>query len=63
MRGLFDENVSHELKTKLGESGHECFTVQECGWAGKTNGELRRLAEIDFDALLTLTQILNTNKS
>jgi hypothetical protein len=34
--------------------GHECRTVTECGWAGKTNGELLSLAGSLFDVLLTL---------
>lgn len=31
-----------------------CRTVAECGWAGKKNGELLSLAELQFDVLLTL---------
>lgn len=30
--------------------------MPEAGWAGKQNGELLRLAEIDFDILLTNDQ-------
>jgi len=31
-------------------------TVPEAGWAGKQNGELLRLAEQDFDVILTNDQ-------
>jgi hypothetical protein len=30
------------------------LTVTECGWSGKKNGELLRVAEQEFDALLTM---------
>jgi predicted nuclease of predicted toxin-antitoxin system len=33
---------------------HSCATVQDVGWAGKTNGELLDLAEHAFDVLVTL---------
>jgi hypothetical protein len=35
-------------------AGHTCQTVPEAGLAGKTNGELLRLAEGRFDVFLTL---------
>ncbi len=34
------------------------MTVQEKGWAGKSHGELLRLAEKGFDAFLTADQNL-----
>lgn len=36
--------------------GHECKTAQQCGWGGKTNGELLRLAESQFDLFVTSDQ-------
>jgi predicted nuclease of predicted toxin-antitoxin system len=52
MKVLIDENLPRKLAGHL--KGHECRTVTECGWAGKTNGELLSLAEPLFDVLLTL---------
>ena len=42
------------LKREL--PGHEARTVQDLGWAGITNGALLRLANGQFDALLTVDQ-------
>ena len=36
--------------------GHDVATVQECGWAGTTNGKLLSLAESDYEAFLTADQ-------
>jgi hypothetical protein len=52
MNVLIVENLPRKLAGHL--KGHECRTVTECGWAGKTNGELLSLAEPLFDVLLTL---------
>jgi hypothetical protein len=66
MRLLLDENLPRKLAEHL--LGHECRTVVECSWSGKTNGELLRLADSQFDVLLTLDknlpyqQNLNTKK-
>jgi hypothetical protein len=49
---LLDENVDRRLKRAFAE-GHEVVTVAEAGWAGKSNGELLRLAERRFDVLLS----------
>lgn len=49
---MLDENVDRRLKRDLAE-GHEVSTVAEAGWAGKKNGELLRLAEREFDALVS----------
>ena len=53
MRVLLDENVDRKLKRSF-DPEHEVVTVQEHGWGGKKNGELLRLAEAEFDALVTL---------
>ena len=54
MRILLDECLPKRLKLEL--PGHFVQTVPEAGWAGKQNGELLRLAEQDFDVLLTNDQ-------
>ena len=36
--------------------GHDARTVQDLGWAGIQNGALLRLANGQFDALLTVDQ-------
>jgi len=43
-------------KVLVGLSGdeHNCVTVPEAGFAGKTNGELMELAEAGFDVFITL---------
>jgi len=54
MRVLLDECAPKALKTFLVKHGHESLTVQEAGWVGKQNGELLKLAEPDFDVLVTV---------
>ena len=54
MRLLLDECVPKRLKREL--PGHDARTVQDLGWAGITNGALLRLANGQFDALLTVDQ-------
>ena len=54
MRALLDECVPKALKHGISSAAHTCLTVQEAGWAGKTNGELLDLAESAFDVLVTL---------
>ncbi len=49
---LLDENVDNRLKRSFPQ-GHEVVTVAEAGWSGKSNGELLRLAEKEFDAFVT----------
>lgn len=51
MRVLFDENVPRKLKWQIDA---EVVTVPEMGWGGIKNGELLRLAQTQFDVLLTL---------
>src|SRR5437588_7401039 len=54
MKILLDECVPKAIKQSLSSGGHECSTVPEAGFAGKTNGELLKLAENGFDAFVTL---------
>jgi len=51
---LLDECVPRPLKNSFLSHGHSCLTVPEAGFAGKTNGELLRLAQNRFDAFITL---------
>ena len=44
--------MDRRLKRDFAE-GHEIVTVAEAGWAGKSNGELLRLAEKEFAVLLS----------
>jgi predicted nuclease of predicted toxin-antitoxin system len=54
MKILLDECVPKAIKQFLSVEGHECSTVPEAGFAGKTNGELLRLAADGFEAFVTL---------
>ena len=54
MRLLLDECVPKRLTLEL--RGHEAKTVQDMGWAGIKNGALLRLADGQFDALVTVDQ-------
>lgn len=56
MRLLLDESLPKKLKARL--VPHEIRTVPEMGWASKSNGELLRLAEQQFDVFLTADQKL-----
>ena len=53
MRVLLDECLPRKLKRYL--PGHECETVRQAGFVGKSNGELLDAAEAaSFDVLLTV---------
>jgi predicted nuclease of predicted toxin-antitoxin system len=54
MKVLLDECVPQRFKSSLNSPGVECVTVAEAGFVGKTNGELLRLAEAQFDVFVTL---------
>ena len=56
MRLLLDECLPGGIRRYF--VAREAMTVQEKGWAGKSNGELLRLAEREFDAFLTADQNL-----
>jgi predicted nuclease of predicted toxin-antitoxin system len=51
MKILFDECVPWPMRRLL--TDHDCLTVQHRGWAGVKNGELLRLAEAEFQLLIT----------
>jgi predicted nuclease of predicted toxin-antitoxin system len=46
--------ISRRFSSSLSSREHECLTVPEAGFAGKTNGELLALAEAGFDVFVTL---------
>jgi predicted nuclease of predicted toxin-antitoxin system len=54
MKLLLDECVPRTLKSAFLVEGHDCATVPEAGFAGKTNGELLGLAKDNFDVFITL---------
>lgn len=54
MRVLLDECLPKKLKREI--EADFVQTVPEAGWASKKNGELLRLAEANFDVLLTNDQ-------
>jgi predicted nuclease of predicted toxin-antitoxin system len=56
MKVLLDECLPKKLKREV--EADEVKTVPEAGWASKKNGELLRLAQMDFDILLTNDQNL-----
>jgi len=56
MRVLLDECLPRRLKQAI--SGHDVRTVPEAGWAGKSNGELLRLASERFDVFVTVDRNL-----
>ena len=56
MRVLLDECVPRALRKDL--PGHDVKTVGQAGWPGVENGALLRLAEVEFDVLLTVDRNL-----
>jgi predicted nuclease of predicted toxin-antitoxin system len=54
MKILLDECVPKPIKYSLSVEGHECTTVPEAGFSGRTNGELLTLAESKFEVFVTL---------
>lgn len=56
MRVLLDECLPKQLKYEV--EADKVRTVPEVGWASNTNGELLRLAELEFDVFLTRDQNL-----
>lgn len=56
MRVLLDECLPKRLRRAF--QSHNVSTVPEMGWAGKTNGELLKLAKGKFDTFVTVDQNL-----
>lgn len=57
MKILLDECVDRRFVRVL--TGHSVVTVPQMGWAGIKNGELMRLAELEFDAFVTVDRNLS----
>ena len=55
MRVLLDECLPKRLKSEV--EADKVKTVPEVGWASKKNGELQRLAQLDFDVLLSFNKL------
>jgi hypothetical protein len=53
MHVLLDEQLDRRLK-RLFDAYFVVRTVEEQGWKGKKNGELLRLAEVEFDVFVTM---------
>jgi predicted nuclease of predicted toxin-antitoxin system len=62
MKLLLDECAPRRFSSNLSSKEHECLTVPEAGFAGKTNGELLALAEAGFDVFVTLDKVLPISK-
>jgi predicted nuclease of predicted toxin-antitoxin system len=56
MKILIDECTPRLVKKRL--PTYNISTVQEMGWSGVKNGELLKLAEANFDVLITCDQNL-----
>ncbi len=54
MRVLLDECLPRRLGREL--AGHDVVPVPDMGWAGKTNGELLRLMQGQFDVFIAVDQ-------
>jgi predicted nuclease of predicted toxin-antitoxin system len=61
MKVLLDECLPKKLKREV--EANEVSTVPEVGWASKQNGELLRLAEANYDVLLTNDQNLESQQN
>jgi predicted nuclease of predicted toxin-antitoxin system len=56
MKILLDECIDRRFAKEM--PGHIVVSVPEQGWAGKSNGELLRLAEREFDVFITVDRNL-----
>ena len=61
MRVLLDECLPRRLSRLI--VGHDTKTVPEAGWAGRTNGDLLRLAVQEFDVFVTTDQNLSAQQN
>ena len=57
MKLLLDECIDRRLANNL--TGHAVETVPQRGWAGRSNGELLKLAHRHLDAFLTVDRNLS----
>ncbi len=57
MRVLLDENMDRKLRRWF-DMDHAVTAVSERGWSSKRNGELLRVAQEEFDVLVTMDRNL-----
>ena len=57
MSVLLDENIDRFLKSQFA-SDMDVFTVSEQGWTSMENGKLLRVAQHEFDVLITMDKNL-----
>lgn len=57
MKILLDECLDRRLSKEI--IGYEVKTVPQMNWAGVKNGELMRLAEVEFDVFITVDRNLS----
>ena len=57
MKILLDECLDRRLTREI--FGHEVKTVPQMRWAGAKNGELIRLAEVEFDVFIMVDRNLS----
>lgn len=57
MKILLDECIDRRFAREFADL--EVFTVPQMGWAGVKNGDLMRLAEIEFDVFVTVDRNLS----
>ncbi len=53
MRILLDEQLNWRL-ARVFSSAHEVHSVRDMAWTGMQNGDLLRLAEREFDVMVTM---------
>jgi len=61
MRIILDECLPRRLVRDL--HGHTVTTVPRQGWASRSNGELLRLVQADFDVFITMDKSLENQQN
>jgi len=61
MRIILDECLPRRLVRDL--QGHTVTTVPRQGWASRSNGELLRLVQADFDVFITMDKSLENQQN
>jgi predicted nuclease of predicted toxin-antitoxin system len=60
MKLLLDENLPVKLKFRFIENGFNAFTVKDCNWTGKENGELlKEMIANQFTLFITIDNNLS----
>ncbi|HCP32099.1 TPA: hypothetical protein DIT45_02475 [Candidatus Acetothermia bacterium] len=61
MRIILDECLPRRLVRDL--QGHTVTTIPRQGWASRSNGELLRLVQADFDVFITMDKSLENQQN